>query len=309
MAHQLSASVGTAGQNRTIDVQVLQKMLADHGLYRGQLDGKCGPLTVGAILQFQRGFMTVPDGRVDLHGQTWRRLSTSHANVQQAQATQAAPASHPASAAKPAVKAAAAPAPAAAPAVAPATQPQILTAGQALTASVPRPDKNSINQGLVAVSPSFMVEQLGQPRDTYSANCQPLTNTTLKKHIVTQSVGRFSVTGLDAAVSSLRDALAQIQREQPAVYNALGTAGMLCCRYIRGSSSAISNHSWGTAIDFTINGVLDVRGDNKVQVGLTLIAPIMNQHGWYWGAAFRTEDGMHFEASRALISQWAPNIR
>jgi hypothetical protein len=35
----------------------------------------------------------------------------------------------------------------------------------------------------------------------------------------------------------------------------------------------------------------------------------MNQHGWYWGAAFRTEDAMHFEASRSLISQWAPQIR
>ena len=81
----------------------------------------------------------------------------------------------------------------------------------------------------------------------------------------------------------------------------LGTAGMLCCRLVRGSATAISNHSWGTAIDLTLDGVLDVYGDDKVQYGLTLIAPIFNRHGWYWGAAFRTEDGMHFEGSKALV--------
>ncbi|NPT47993.1 hypothetical protein GNZ12_43250 [Paraburkholderia sp. 1N] len=44
----------------------------------------------------------------------------------------------------------------------------------------------------------------------------------------------------------------------------------------RGSTSTTknSNHSWGTAVDLTIAGVLDTRGDNKVQVGLTLLCPI-----------------------------------
>jgi len=179
---------------------------------------------------------------------------------------------------------------------------------QILTALVPKPDKFVINQGLMAATNSFMLQNLGQPRDSYSTDCQPITNRNLKRHIVTQSVGRFSVTGLDVAVDSLRSALTQIQREQPAVYAALGTAGMLCCRYVRGSTTSISNHSWGTAIDFTLDGMLDRRGDNKVQVGLTLIAPIMNRHGWYWGAAFKAEDAMHFEASQSLINQWAPQL-
>ncbi len=136
-----------------------------------------------------------------------------------------------------------------------------------------------------------------------------MTNAALRRHVVTESVGRFKATGLRPAVSSLQTALSQVQREQPALYAILGTAGMLCCRYVRGSQTAISNHSWGTAIDFTLNGVLDRRGDDQVQVGLTLMAPIMNQHGWYWGAAFRTEDAMHFEASQSLIAQWAPQLR
>jgi hypothetical protein len=95
-----------------------------------------------------------------------------------------------------------------------------------------------------------------------------------------------------------------IKAEQPDVHAALGTAGMLCCRLVRGSTSSVSNHSWGTAVDLKIGGVLDPRGDNKVQFGLTLIAPIFNRHKWYWGAGFPTEDGMHFEISQQLLKKW-----
>ena len=136
-----------------------------------------------------------------------------------------------------------------------------------------------------------------------------MTNARLRRHVLTGPAGTFNVTGLRPAVESLRRALAQVHIEQPAVYAILGTAGMLCCRLVRGSSTAISNHSWGTAIDFTLNGILDRRGDNQVQLRLTLIASIMNEHGWYWGAAFRTEAAMHFEASRTLISQWTSQLQ
>jgi Putative peptidoglycan binding domain/D-alanyl-D-alanine carboxypeptidase len=79
---------------------------------------------------------------------------------------------------------------------------------------------------------------------------------------------------------------------------------MLCARFVRGSTSALSNHSWGTAIDLTLDGHLDQRGDARVQVGLARIAPIFNRHGWFWGAGFRIEDAMHFEASDELIRKW-----
>ncbi len=62
--------------------------------------------------------------------------------------------------------------------------------------------------------------------------------------------------------------------------------------------------SWGTAVDLTLNGVLDARGDDQVFYGLTLIAPIFQRHGWFWGAGFRTEDGMHFEGGKALFDGW-----
>lgn len=183
------------------------------------------------------------------------------------------------------------------------------SADKALTTLVQRPPRDSVNVGLVSASPSFMVESLGQPRDSYSQDCQPVTCETLKKHTVTRTVGLFKVTGLDRAIDSLQEVLEQVCKEQPDVYKALGTAGMLCARHQRNSNTVISNHSWGTAVDLTLNGVLDRRGDNMVQVGMLLIVPIFNQHGWYWGGAFHVEDGMHFEAGRELIARWAAAIR
>lgn len=286
MGVHITASVGAGGFNRRPDVESVQRLLAACRLYRGEVDGRCGPVTVDAILSFQRGFMGKPDGRVDANGGTLRRLST-RAGAQGATPT-----------------------PAARPAATPAgpVAVDVATPNQLLTRTVPRPDAHTMNPGLVAVSPSFMVQTLGKPRESFTSDCQPMTNEKLKRHVVTRDMGRFRVTGLDVAVDSLQAALEDIRVEQPAVHEALGTAGMLCCRLVRGSNTAISNHSWGTAIDFKLNDILDRRGDDKVQVGLTLIAPIMNRHGWYWGAAFRTEDAMHFEASRSLITQWAPRL-
>ncbi len=314
MQAHLTASVGAAGANRKPDVESVQRLLVAHRLYAGRVDGLCGPLTVDSILRFQRAFMGKPDGRIDPNGRTLRRLAEGAAP-----AAHAAPATRPAPAAvRPAAPVTAAPRPvasapaaSAAAAPAPAASTTVSTNAEArklLSKLVPRPEAHTMNPGLVAVSPSYMVQSLGQPRESYSQECQPLTNLKLKKHIVSRSVGPFKATGLDLAVESLAQVMEDIRKEQPAVYEALGTAGMLCCRNIRGSSTGISNHSWGTAIDLTLNGVLDRRGDNQVQVGLTLIAPIFNRHGWYWGAAFRTEDAMHFEASKLLISQWAPRL-
>ncbi len=273
MAEYISASVGTSGQNRHTDVLIVQRLLVRNGVDPGAIDGCCRPQTVRAIIEFQSRYVAHPDGCVDPNGATLRYLNNPGTPVMPA---------------KPAAT------------VIPA---------QSLTACVPRPARATINLGLTAVSNAFMLQTLGQPRASYSSDCQPMTNAALRRHVVTESVGRFKATGLRPAVSSLQTALSQVQREQPALYAILGTAGMLCCRYVRGSQTAISNHSWGTAIDFTLNGVLDRRGDDQVQVGLTLMAPIMNQHGWYWGAAFRTEDAMHFEASQSLIAQWAPQLR
>lgn len=262
---QISASVGKHGVNRRPDVAVVQRLLLARGFNPGAIDGRCGARTISAITSFQHALMSRPDGRVDPGGRTWTALLSKGAGP-----------------------------------VVPnhANTPK-------LTQLLPRPAGSSLNPGLSPVSNAYMQAKLGAPRTSYAKDCQPITNEKLSKRMVTGNVGPFNATGLADAVGSLRLVMAEIKHLQPAVFQALGSAGMLCCRYVRDSTTSISNHSWGTAIDLTLNGVLDRRGDNNVQYGLTLIAPIFNRFGWYWGAAFKTEDGMHFECSRRLVDSWA----
>ena len=269
---EISASVGRGGVNRAADVAIVQELLIARGYtFIGAANGVCGAATVRAILAYQAGYLRNPDGVIDPGGRTWRNLSASFSGT--------------------------------------TTTPTPSDAG-ALTRPVPRPAPGTVNIGLSAVSNGHMLSMLGEPLlgGGYTAQCQTPTQPRLRRNLVTDTIGPFRVTGLVPAVLSLKDVMTDIAAEQPAAYRALGTAGMLCCRLVRGSTSAISNHSWGTAIDLTLNGVLDAYGDDKVQHGLTLIAPIFNRHGWYWGAVFRKEDSMHFEASCELIDEWAGQV-
>lgn len=161
----------------------------------------------------------------------------------------------------------------------------------------------NINPGLNAARQVTMISLLGNPRGSFTRDCQPVTNPRMRDLVRTADLGRFRVTGLAPAVESLREVLADIQQEELEVFQGLGTAGMLCARLVRGSSSSISNHSWGTAIDLTLNGLLDAVGNRRTQRGLAAIAPIFNRHGWYWGAGFPREDAMHFELSDQKIRQ------
>jgi hypothetical protein len=165
-------------------------------------------------------------------------------------------------------------------------------------------NREDINGSLLPLSNNLMLQVLGNPRGNYSQQCQPVTNSKIRKLIVTEDVGPFRVTGLSPAVEALADIFRDIRAQHGDIYDALGSAGMLCCRFVRNSTSSISNHSWGCAIDLTLEGKLDFRGDKRVQKGLKAIHPIFNAHKFYWGAAFRTEDAMHFEASRQLLMEW-----
>jgi D-alanyl-D-alanine carboxypeptidase/Putative peptidoglycan binding domain len=163
------------------------------------------------------------------------------------------------------------------------------------------------NIGINAARQITMLSLLGNPRGTYDQDCRPITHPTLKNLVVTKSVGNFRVTGLSPAVDSLFEVVADIKNEKPEVFEGLGTAGMLCARHVRGSTTSISNHSWGMAIDLNLNGDLDRRGDGKTQRGLAEIAPIFNRHKWYWGAGFPTEDSMHFEISDQRVREMHAN--
>ena len=169
---------------------------------------------------------------------------------------------------------------------------------------IPKAAITGFNVGLSSASNATMQARFGAPRSTYSQACQAVTNATLARRMVTRNVGPFSATGLDSAVTSLTSIMTSIATDQRLVHRVLGTAGMHCARYVRGSTTNISNHSWGTAIDLTVNGRLDTRGDNKIQFGLHLISTIFNANGWFWGTGFPTEDAQHFEAGSALVGSW-----
>jgi len=172
----------------------------------------------------------------------------------------------------------------------------------ALTDLIPIPA--GINPGVRSAKQATMLQVLGSPRHTYDRECQPVTNPTLKPQMVTRSVGPFRITGFDKAVNSLTDIMTEIKTARPDIHDALASAGMLCARFVRGSNVSISNHSWGTAVDLTLDGNLDRRGDGLCQQGLAEIAPIFSRHGWFWGAGFRTEDAMHFEVADDTIRSW-----
>ena len=74
MANSLTGSVGENGNNRPDDVQavyiLLNKILPTPLPVSDQVTGTL----IQAIRDFQQGFMTHPDGRIDVSGGTWKQL-------------------------------------------------------------------------------------------------------------------------------------------------------------------------------------------------------------------------------------------
>ncbi|HHL19617.1 MAG TPA: peptidoglycan-binding protein, partial [Thiothrix sp.] len=113
-----------------------------------------------------------------------------------------------------------------------------------LTNLIPVP--NNINEGLRGTNNTLMLSLLGSPSDRYTRRCSEPTNKKFLKQVVWgKNVGPFKVSGYKLAVDSLKKVMKDIKQQQPDVYTVLSSAGMLCSRYVRGSRSSISNHSWG----------------------------------------------------------------
>lgn len=172
---------------------------------------------------------------------------------------------------------------------------------------VPKPSAASVNGGRNACKASTLRKVLGEPRPAkdYGTDCKPITNPAIKKDIVTEDVGPFRLTGHRRFLAMCRAAFAALKAEHPDVYALVGSMGCLCCRLVRGSKTSVSNHSWGTALDITIGGTLDTRGDDKVQAGLLVVYSVFKRFGFYWGVEFSVEDGMHLEASNETVLSWA----
>ncbi|MFO6298256.1 glycoside hydrolase family protein [Rahnella selenatireducens] len=77
MFSSLSRSVGYFGVNLFHDVIEVQYRLKNSGFPDLVVDGNCGQKTVAAIREFQRRFMSLPDGLVEVNGATIRRLQST----------------------------------------------------------------------------------------------------------------------------------------------------------------------------------------------------------------------------------------
>lgn len=168
----------------------------------------------------------------------------------------------------------------------------------------------SINRGVTAARQQTMLEIFGRPC-SLSAECTSVTNAKVKNLLVTRDVGPFRVEGIRPMMDALTRIFERVKQEEPALFKVVGTAGVLCCRRVRRKpgrppSRNFSNHSWGSAIDLTIKGKLDPRGNGTTQFGILLLAPFFNEERFYWGAGFKgeSEDVMHFEASDELVRDW-----
>ncbi|MEM9551913.1 MAG: M15 family metallopeptidase, partial [Pseudomonadota bacterium] len=150
-----------------------------------------------------------------------------------------------------------------------------------------------------------MLEILGRPRIDFSQECMGVTNDRLKALMETRQVGPIRVTMIRPALDSLERIMSKLQATEPDIYAAVGTAGAICARYVRGSTRSISNHSWGTAVDIKLQDRLDGFADGGTQFGLMILAELFNEEGWYWGATYNREDSMHFEVGVETLRSWA----
>jgi len=82
----------------------------------------------------------------------------------------------------------------------------------------------------------------------------------------------------------------------------LSWQGSFVPRFVRGSRTTLSNHSWGTACDINyawnrLGALPALRGEKG---SVRELVPIAHRHGFYWGGHFSRRDGMHFEVARVL---------
>lgn len=72
---EITASVGLDGVNDSADVKLIQTLLNQVGDHAPLIvNGVCGDETIAIIKDFQSGFFSVPDGRIDPGGKTFKRL-------------------------------------------------------------------------------------------------------------------------------------------------------------------------------------------------------------------------------------------
>lgn len=135
-----------------------------------------------------------------------------------------------------------------------------------------------------------------------------ITNNWAKENIVTVTIPQLKrITGSDKMQFHKQAApqLIRLWKDWEAadlLHLVLSYEGSYVARFVRGSTSVLSNHSFGTAFD--INYAWNKLGAVPALTGqkgsVRELAPIANENGFYWGGHFSRLDGMHFEIARLL---------
>jgi hypothetical protein len=280
----LTASVGRGGANKTADVSTVQSLLNRHisnlGLARLTTDGKVGPKTLNAIEVFQRTIVGLarPDGRVDPRGATHRALDSEQVI-------------HPRGGS-------------------PSREPS--SGGGTVSGAVrspnwpPRPSFAPLNGNDARARLFGRFQYVAAPLDGNPENVR-ITDDWERRNIVTVQIDMGPHVGT-RNVRFHRLAADQLQRMWRAWGNArlldrvLSYEGSFVPRFIRGSTTNLSNHSFGSAFDINarwngLNAQPALLGERGCVRELVSIA---NEHGFYWGGHFNRLDGMHFEVARLM---------
>ena len=175
---------------------------------------------------------------------------------------------------------------------------------------VPTPNRRYMNSGLSAAKVATLKSLFGA-FPNLPENCGTNRNAKVSAMLETRNVGPFRCTGIKPALDSLERIFVAVKQDHPELYKLVGTAGMHCYRRVRGSSTP-SNHSAGTAIDLTVNGVLPPMDSTPetpalIPNGFVVIYAYFHREGWYWGAGYAggRVDAMHFEVADETLKKWA----
>ncbi|KGM10280.1 M15 family metallopeptidase, partial [Cellulomonas carbonis] len=188
----------------------------------------------------------------------------------------------------------------------PTTGPRVLrpapTAGA--TDLVPLPDRSALNVGVSPCPTSLLVSRFGPPRDLVSDECRALASPWWESRMVTGQVGTARARGHRLAVELFGRAFTALAEVDPELHARVGSTGMLCVRHVRGRPEVLSNHALGLALDVTLDGTVDIRGDDQVQRGLVTLHDVLAPFGIFWGAGTRPEDAIHFEVGAEVVHRW-----
>ena len=165
-------------------------------------------------------------------------------------------------------------------------------------------DRRALNKGLTVPTSSWLIGTFGMPADNLGDTCATMTNPRLAALLEARQVGPVKVRMLKPALESLAVIMEKVRLADPDLYARINTSGSLCVRFVRGSTTSASSHSFGLSLDLNIDGIHDTLGDGRTQLGLTILSDFFNADGWIWGAAYGREDSMHFEVSKETIEQW-----